>query len=213
MGGPDPDLAASREALGLITQGLTGALSELGEVDTVGNASVGLGFGELALSATAAGHPELASVFASFCERWDWGVRALIAEGNAFAAGVGLSAGAFHEQEQYISGSFKVLANSMNGDPSASEEDITGKSWNEVLSSSSTDGADWSAGSFEEAGSSIAQSWQDTAYDVESTNLRRWEEAGLIDSATRDAGTEKLRGLLDPTDPTNATDPSGTDGE
>ncbi|MET8247723.1 hypothetical protein ABZV31_26950 [Streptomyces sp. NPDC005202] len=56
-------------------------------------------------------------------------MRALIVEGNNFAAGVGLSAGTLHETDQYVEGAFKVAANSLMGNPYASEDDITNMSW------------------------------------------------------------------------------------
>jgi hypothetical protein len=40
-------------------------------------------------------------------------VRSLINEGNNFAQAEGLSAGTFHETDQYVEGSMKVAANAL----------------------------------------------------------------------------------------------------
>ncbi|MEU8462779.1 hypothetical protein [Streptomyces sp. NPDC029003] len=71
----------------------------------------------------------------AFCERWGWGVRTLVQQANVSAAHVGLSAGMVHEQDQYVQGGFKVLANAVaGGSPYASEQDVIAKDWGDVLS-------------------------------------------------------------------------------
>lgn len=51
-------------------------------------------------------------------------MRSLVQQGNAFARNVGLSAGAMYEQDQYIQGSFKVVANAALGNLYAEEKDM-----------------------------------------------------------------------------------------
>jgi hypothetical protein len=169
MSGDGADLAAPKDALRLITQGITDSLSELKELGMVGEAGLGRGFSDLALSGLQLGHGGLTSTFKSFCERWEWGVRTLVHEGNGFAQGVGLSAGLIHEQDQYVQGSFKVLTNSVMGNPYASEDEITKKSWGEVASSNTFThirDADYSLESFQKAQDTSAQAWKNTAWDV-----------------------------------------------
>ncbi len=169
MSGDDADLAAPKDALELIAKGITDSLGELKELGMVGEASMGRGFSDLTLSGMQLGHGGLTSTFKSFCERWEWGVRTLVQEGNDFALGVGLSAGAIYEQDQYIHGSFKVLTNSAMGNPYASEEEIAGKSWGDVLSSNTfthVRDADYSMESFEKAHENSTQAWKNTAWDV-----------------------------------------------
>ncbi|MDX3385739.1 hypothetical protein PV682_30395 [Streptomyces niveiscabiei] len=93
-----------------VAQGITQTLDELREIGIDSLAGAGRGFSELSLSSLELGHDELRSEFSSFCERWDWGVRSLVAQANAFAESVGLAAGTLHETDQYVSGSLKVLA-------------------------------------------------------------------------------------------------------
>ncbi|MFJ4329200.1 hypothetical protein ACIP3A_39660, partial [Streptomyces tricolor] len=101
-GGGGKDLAT--EGLGLIAKGLTDALGELKELGGFGTAGAGRGFGEIALSGLELGHEGLTGEFASFCERWEWGVRSLINEGNGFAMKTGLAAGTYYENDKYVEG-------------------------------------------------------------------------------------------------------------
>lgn len=166
-GGVGKDLAA----IGLddIAKGLTLALGELKELGMVGEAGAGRGFGDLALSGLDLGAEGLTSAFGSFCERWEWGVRSLIYEGTGFALKTGLAAGTYYETDQYVEGAMKVGVNSLMGNPYASEDEITGKGWNEVLSNNvvtQVRDADYSKESFEQAWDNSVQGWRDAGRDV-----------------------------------------------
>ncbi|MEU7066269.1 hypothetical protein ACIGQE_05780 [Streptomyces sp. NPDC053429] len=172
MSGDGADLDVSKQALGQIAEGITKALAELKELGMVGTASMGRGFSDLSLSGMETGHDGLTSSFGSFCERWEWGVRSLVQQGNAFAAKVGLSAGLVHEQDQYIQGSFKVLANSAMGNPYASEDDITKKGWGDVLADNpytQIRDADYSPESFERANENSKEAWKGAVRDLNSS--------------------------------------------
>ncbi|MFF2193187.1 hypothetical protein [Streptomyces sp. NPDC058157] len=172
MSGDGPDLDVSKQALGEIAEGITKTLAELRELGMVGTAGMGRGFSDLSLSGMETGHEGLTSAFGSFCERWEWGVRSLVQQGNDFAAKVGLSAGLMHEQDQYVQGGFKVLANSVMGNPYASEDDITKKGWGDVLADNpytQVRDADYSPGSFAQADKNIEEAWKGTVRDVNSS--------------------------------------------
>ncbi|WP_255953080.1 hypothetical protein [Streptomyces odontomachi] len=157
-----PDLQAGHESLAKITKGLTDALGELKELGTAGSAGTGRGFEILSLSQLAVGYGELADVFESFCERWEWGVRSLIGEANTFARGVGLAAGTFHETDEYVEGAAKIAVNAAIGDPHLSEDQVTDRSWGEVWGDnpfSQVQHADYSAESAERAQDAIRQGW------------------------------------------------------
>ncbi|MEW2413910.1 hypothetical protein AB0953_09305 [Streptomyces sp. NPDC046866] len=173
-GGDGKDLDVSKQALAQIAQGITDTLSELKELGTVGNASMGRGFSDLALSGGQTGHAGLASTLKSFCERWEWGVRALVQQGNAFAAKVGLAAGLVHEQDQYIQGTFKIATNAVMGNPYASEQEIADKSWGEVLSDNPYTqfrDADNSRESFDRAVHNGKDAWKAAIHDANSSPL------------------------------------------
>ncbi|MFG3207423.1 hypothetical protein [Streptomyces sp. NPDC048192] len=165
MTGSGKDL--STDGLNLIAKGLTEALAELKGLGMVGEAGVGRGFGEIALSGLELGHEGLTGEFTSFCERWEWGVRALIDEGNGFALKTGLSAGTYYETEQYVKGSFKVVENAAVGNPYASEADVEKKGWGDIATSGVYGGnVDFSQASFDKALANSAQGWKDAGRDV-----------------------------------------------
>jgi hypothetical protein len=163
-GGGGENLKA--DGLSLIAKGLTEALGELKELGMVGAAGAGRGFGDVALSGLELGHEGLTADFKSFCERWEWGVRSLVNEGNAFAVKTGLAAGTYHETEQYVEGTFKVVTNAAIGNPYASEEEVTRQGWGDIATSGAFGGADYSQESFDRAGENIQQGWKDAGRDV-----------------------------------------------
>ncbi|MFF0276230.1 MULTISPECIES: hypothetical protein [unclassified Streptomyces] len=198
MSGNEPDLAAPAAALAEVAKGIDLAHAELKELGMVGEASAGRGFSDLALSGLELGHGGLTSEFETFCERWEWGVRALTLRGNGFAQAVGLSAGSFAEQERYIKDSIKIGVNSLNGNPHLSEDEVKQKSWDSIRDQQTWDGADWSPESFEGAHQEVKQTWKNTAYDVEDSMLDGLERSGVIDSERRDGADQRLKDLLEP---------------
>jgi hypothetical protein len=152
------------EGIGLIAQGLTGALGELRELGMVGEAGAGRGFSGIALSGLQLGHEGLTGELKTFCGRWEWGVRALVSEGNALAQGTGMSAGTYYENEQYLEGSFKVVTNAAVGNPYASEEDVEKMGWKDIATSGMS--VDFSKESFDQALSNSEQGWKDAGRDV-----------------------------------------------
>ena len=163
-GGGGEDLKTG--GLDLIAKGLTEALAELKELGMVGEAGAGRGFGDIALSGLELGHEGLTGDFKSFCERWEWGVRSLVNEGNAFAVKTGLSAGTYYETEQYVEGSFKVVTNAAIGNPYATEEEVTQKGWGDIAKSGAYGGVDYSKESFDQAMDNSGQAWKDAGRDV-----------------------------------------------
>ncbi|GAB2923350.1 hypothetical protein [Streptomyces sp. NPDC058869] len=163
-GGGGKDLKA--DGLALVAKGLTEALAELKELGMVGEAGAGRGFSDIALSGLELGHEGLTGEFQSFCERWEWGVRSLVNEGNGFALRTGLSAGTYYETEQYVEGSFKVVANAAIGNPYASEDEVTKQGWGDIAKSGAYGGVDYSKESFDQALANSEQGWKDAGRDV-----------------------------------------------
>ncbi|MEU9862699.1 hypothetical protein AB0D99_17680 [Streptomyces sp. NPDC047971] len=163
-GAGNEDLATG--GLDEIANGLTLALNELKELGVDSMAGAGRGFGEIALSGLTLGHEGLTGSFTSFCERWEWGVRDLINEGNLFAAVTGLSAGTYYETEQYLEGTFKIVTNAAIGNPYATEDEVTKKGWGDIATSGVFGGPDYSKESFEQAKDNAAQGWKDAGRDV-----------------------------------------------
>ncbi|MFI6940944.1 hypothetical protein ACIBI4_16840 [Streptomyces sp. NPDC050418] len=185
MSGDGKDLKA--QGLGLIAQGLTAALDELKELGMVGTAGAGRGFGDIALSGLELGHEGLTGEFTSFCERWEWGVRSLINEGNGFAQKTGLSAGTYYETDQYVEGSLKVATNSLIGNPYATEDEVTRQDWGDVATSGIFGGdVDYSKESFDTAFANAEQGWKDAGRDVATSDFlgtsRAQDLAGMSDA-------------------------------
>ncbi|MGW0710830.1 hypothetical protein ACWD4G_33575 [Streptomyces sp. NPDC002643] len=157
------------QGLAEIAQGIDLALDELGELGMIGEASAGRGFADLALSGLELGHEGLTSALGSFCERWEWGVRTLVLEGNRFAEGVGLAAGTMHETDQYIEGALKVSANAVMGNPHLSEDQVTQMSWDEIGDNHMFAGADWSGESFQRAQDDVEQIWDDAGREIDTS--------------------------------------------
>ncbi|MFJ4842821.1 hypothetical protein [Streptomyces sp. NPDC088746] len=202
MSGENADLQVPPEALAEIAKGINLAHAELKELGMIGEASTGRGFSDLALSGLELGHGGLTSEFETFCNRWEWGVRALTQKGNGFALGVGLSAGSYAEQEQYVKDSIKIGVNSLNGNPHASEDEVKAMSWDTISTQSAYDNPDWSWESMSQAQGEVNQTWKNTAYDVEDAALDSMERNGLMDPEVRAAADERLRDQLDPSQET-----------
>ncbi|MFJ8075383.1 hypothetical protein ACIQ7Q_15975 [Streptomyces sp. NPDC096176] len=198
MSGESADLAAPPVALAAIAAGINLAHAELKELGMIGEASTGRGFSDLALSGLELGHGGLTAEFETFCNRWEWGVRALTLRGNAFAQGVGLSAGSFAEQEQYIKDTIKIGVNSVNGNPHLSEDEVKQMRWGTIRDQHAWDNADWSKESFAQAHTEVKQTWADTTYDVMDAQNDALERAGVIDPAVRERLDAQLREDLDP---------------
>ncbi|MET9453113.1 hypothetical protein [Streptomyces cinerochromogenes] len=163
--GGGKDLAT--QGLGLIAKGLTDALGELKELGMVGEAGAGRGFSDIALSGLELGHEGLTGEFTSFCERWEWGVRSLINEGNGFAEKTGLAAGTYYETDKYVEGTVKIVENAAVGNPYASEEEVEKMGYGDIAKSGAYGGdVDYSKESFEQAWANSKQGWKDAGRDV-----------------------------------------------
>ncbi|MFD8965832.1 hypothetical protein ACFV0C_12655 [Streptomyces sp. NPDC059568] len=160
MGGAE-DLKFDAESVRRITEGLRAAVAELREVGTGTGAVLGKGFSELAMTGMEVGHHGLSVDFEDFCERWEWGARALIQNANTIASTLGLAAGLVWEEDQYLQGTFKIAVNAAVGNPHASEDEITQQNWGDVLTPDYLS-PDYSAESFRQAGDEAAQTWKDT---------------------------------------------------
>ncbi|MFD7975044.1 hypothetical protein [Streptomyces sp. NPDC059071] len=166
MSGDGADLQLDKASVARFTQGVGATIDQLGDLGGATGSVMGKGFSELAMTGMEAGHHGLSADFEDFCERWEWGVRALVRDASQLANRLGLAAGTQWEHDQYIAGALKVGANSiMGGNPHASEEDIAKQDWGEIFTPDYLD-PDWSPESFEKAGQEMAQTWKDTGRTV-----------------------------------------------
>lgn len=125
------------EAARRVEKGLKDAITELEEVGYFSITSQqGHGFSRMSLSGMTLGDAALAAKFEEFCDRWGAAVQEKIHDANQLAVGLGLNAGRYHEQEQYVVGSLKeltVTGTSFNPATGMSaSEDAAGKSWEQI---------------------------------------------------------------------------------
>lgn len=160
----DEGVVWNKESLGLIEKGLKGAIDELKQSGSSATSSLqGAGFEELSLTGMEMGHHGLSADFEDFCEKWEWGVRALVQNANALAEKLGLSAGMAYEEDHYAEGALKVGLNSLTGNPHATEEEVAQQGWGDIVT---PDAPDWSGDSFRQAGDDISQDWKDTGREL-----------------------------------------------
>jgi hypothetical protein len=160
----------SKEAVDLITQGLRGAVGELKGFASAEDAEMGAGFTGLAMTGMEAGDGGLADDFSDFCDRWEWGVRALVQNASDLANRAGLAAGTLWEEDQYLQGTFKVVANAAIGNPDLTDEQVEKESWGQALSPKAYE-PDFSAHSREQAGKDIADTWKQTGDQLENHGI------------------------------------------
>ncbi|MFD8799285.1 hypothetical protein [Streptomyces atroolivaceus] len=166
MGTDEANLAFDQASVAKFTKGVGATIDQLGELGGATGSVMGKGFSGLAMTGMEAGHHGLSVDFEDFCERWEWGVRALVSDASELASRLGLAAGTQWEHDQYVEGSLKVGVNAvMGGNPHASEEDITRQNWGDIFTPDYLD-PDWSAESFEKAGQDMEQTWKDTGRTV-----------------------------------------------
>jgi hypothetical protein len=124
-GGFTVDRAALRET----AQGISDTIGALGKLGFVEEAGVGRGFSGLALSGLQVGNAGLQGAFSGFCDRWSWGVRSLVQDGNEIAVRLGLNAGVYADAEQYAVGALKDVTDAAVGDPHLSDAQAEQGSW------------------------------------------------------------------------------------
>ncbi|MFD9510264.1 hypothetical protein [Streptomyces mirabilis] len=166
MSGDGKDLQFDKASVAKFTQGVGATIDQLGELGGATGAVMGKGFSALAMTGKEAGHHGLSVDFEDFCERWEWGVRALVRDASEIANRLGLAAGTQWENDQYIGGALKVGANSLfGGNPHATEEEIAKQDWGDIFTPDYLN-PDWSPESFDQAGQDMAQTWKDTGRTV-----------------------------------------------
>lgn len=121
--------AVDRAALNDTARGLNEVIGQLKSLGLSESGDVGRGFSELALSGSQAGDGNLAGAFSDFCDRWSWGVRALVRDGSQFAQRLGLSAGTYGDAEGEAIGALKDLTASVAGDPHLTAQRAESASW------------------------------------------------------------------------------------
>jgi hypothetical protein len=121
-GSDNGDFAADPVALAETAKGLNDILGELKKLGTVEGADLGDNFDDVSLTGMQLGSALASSALDSFGYHWKWEVRALFMEGNGLAENLGLSAGSFEDNDQYLKGAFKDLAVDAYGNPDETDQ-------------------------------------------------------------------------------------------
>jgi hypothetical protein len=155
------DRAALSETARGINETIT-ALKGLGLDET---AEVGRGFSGVSLSGLQAGHPDLAAAFGGFCDRWSWGVRSLVQDGEQFAARLDLAAGIYASTEQYLTGVAKNVTVAVAGDPHLSDGQAAQASWSQDAAAVSGEPTPGGRTTWAQAGEQARQQWTEVGRD------------------------------------------------
>jgi hypothetical protein len=159
--------AVDRSALAETAKGINGVTSALEPLGIEETAGVGRGFSVLALSGLQAGDGDLASAFGSFCDRWSWGVRSLVQDGNQFAQRLGLAAGVYNMVEEQLTGAAKNVVDALVGDPHMTDQQAASASWSQDaagITGQDTPGGQMTWG---QAGQAAGQQWTAVAGQAE----------------------------------------------
>ena len=157
--------SVDRRALAETAQGIKasiGALKGLGLDET---AEVGRGFSGLSLSGLQAGHADLATAFGGFCDRWSWGVRSLVQDGDQFAARLGLSAGVYADTEQYLTSVAKHVTVAVAGDPHLSDGQAAQASWSQDAAAVTGAPTPASGTTWAQVGQQASRQWTEVGRD------------------------------------------------
>ena len=141
-GGDNGELRLGKESLKQIVSGMKAAIGELEETGTsVTGSNRGAGFENLTLTSKQAGTGGVAKDFEDFCDRWEWGVRALMTDANDLAEKLGLAVGLEHATDEYWSSTFKYGLNSINtwSNPGLSREEAGKQDWGDIATPDAPD--------------------------------------------------------------------------
>jgi hypothetical protein len=150
-------------------KGIEDTIDDLKGLGVEGTADAGRGFAEMALTGVQVGHSGVQGAFGQFLDRWSWGVRGLVEDGNAIAKALDLNAGVYYDAEKYASGTFKDITADVMGNPHLSDQQVEQESWAQVAQDNPINDVlnpDFSAKSMAQAGQQIEQTWKQEGRDL-----------------------------------------------
>ncbi|MGU3292539.1 hypothetical protein [Williamsia sp. M5A3_1d] len=68
-----------------------------------------------------------------FCEKWEWGIRAIVQSANDISHKLHLGAGMYEKQDDFHADMLKDIANDLVGDPSLQQESVRDEQGNIVV--------------------------------------------------------------------------------
>lgn len=144
-------------------QGIRGVVDTLGEVGHGYLAESGRGLEFLALGGEESGHPMVAEALDGFVERWSWGIRTLVRDGQAVGQALDAAGVEYDGVDDSGGAQLRRLTTLAVGDPMADLDAAQEATWGEVGEGLVPD---FSAESMREAGEAGAEQWRETGADV-----------------------------------------------
>jgi hypothetical protein len=128
------NLHVEPSALDKASAGINGVIDGLADtgVGSDYSAALGRGYGDLDLDGGTIGHADPKSGLEEYCDRWEWGVRALVTGAAELSRGLGLGASHYEREEKWAGDQLKNYAMDVFGDPSLTPDEIKGMSWGDL---------------------------------------------------------------------------------
>ncbi|ETA05572.1 MULTISPECIES: hypothetical protein [Gordonia] len=114
--------------------GINGVIDGLGQTGVGSGYSAGLGrgYGDLDLDGKTIGHADPKSGLEEYCDRWEWGVRALVTGAAEVSRGLGLGASHYEREEEWAANQLKDWTMDLIGDPNLTAEQSKDMSWSDL---------------------------------------------------------------------------------
>ncbi len=162
-------LGVSEEDLQAAAKGVNAVIAALQKLGFDQEAELGRGFDGLKLSGAPIGHADAKAAFDGFCDRWEWGVRSLVSDANTIAQDLGLSAGLYHDEDQYFMGKIKDIVVDGVGDPRTSDAAAATMGWRQIgsqgLDAYAPETAAQRAAALAASKQNVASVWRDSLPD------------------------------------------------
>jgi hypothetical protein len=120
-----PDYVVSPSALDVTAAGIEAVLGGLRSLGPLGGAEEGRGISTLAGLPGDLGHAGLNTAFVAFCNRWEWGVRAAVRNGEEMADGLRAAGASYGHADSMGEDLLARVVLDIVGDPGASTTDAT----------------------------------------------------------------------------------------
>ncbi|WP_439028795.1 hypothetical protein [Gordonia terrae] len=128
------NLSVDPAVLAQASAGINGVIDGLADtgVGSDYSAAIGRGYGDLDLDGRTIGHADPKSGLEEYCNRWEWGVRALITGAAEISKGLGLGASHYEREEKWAGDQLKNYTMDLIGDPNLTPEQVKEMSWGQL---------------------------------------------------------------------------------
>ncbi|RJQ69484.1 hypothetical protein D5S17_30300 [Pseudonocardiaceae bacterium YIM PH 21723] len=171
-------------------KGYDSALEALGEIGFGHTAAAGRGITNLKVSRADMGHEGMTGALDGFCERWEWGVRALIREGEELRDGLLETKTTYELAEQTANRLLKRAAHDAFGNPMGDSEKAMDRSWKDIGNDAAPASMEENKKAYEEAGENL----RTTGRNLAEAGYRYSPAGGFEDADVAKKDAEELFG-------------------